>query len=83
MAKAKEGSYSIETSAGLFDLVEISKDPKEMDVLSLLKNDLLKEGQFAAPKQGRVCLASIGAFIIYVSSLTELLETDSKSDHIH
>ena len=84
MAKAKELEFSMEVDgAGIFDLVAISKDSREMEILSVLKNDLLKEGKFSAAKQGRICLASIAAWIIYVSSITEICDTTNESGELH
>lgn len=83
MAKAKEGQYKIETPHGLFDLVNISKDAKETEVLSILKNDLLKEGHFLAPKNGKICYASIAAFIMYIDSICAILDTSNDSPYSH
>lgn len=83
MAKAKEGTYAIETEYGIFDVVAISKDKKEFEVLSILKNDLLKECQFSQPKQGEICLASIAAFIIYLDSVCAILDKTNESNITH
>lgn len=81
--KAKEGEFSLETDYGLFDLVNISKDLKETQVLSILKNDLLKEGKFIAPKNGNICFASIAAFIIYIDSICTILDTTNDTNTTH
>jgi citrate lyase beta subunit len=83
MAKPKEGTYAIETEYGIFDVVAIAKDRKEFEVLSILKNDLLKERQFNHPKQGEVCLASIAAFIIYLDSVCAILDNTNESNITH
>lgn len=83
MAKAKEGTYSFETDCGVFDPVAVSLDKKEHEVLSALKNDLLKNGEFLAPKPGNVCYASICAWIIYCSSITEILSIENRSGFTH
>lgn len=83
MAKAKEGEFSLETPVGIFDVVSISKDLEELEILSILKNDCLKDGKFPEPKPGKICLNSICAFIIYCTSICEILDmnTDNKTTH--
>ena len=84
MSILKAGEFALETEQGLFDLFQLKNDLKETEVLSILKNDLLREGKFQHPKPGKVCYSSIAAFIIYVSSICEILDTqlgDTESIH--
>ncbi len=81
--KPEQGEYAIITPQGVFDLVEIAKDKKEMAVLSELKEELLRHGKFREYGKSKICLASIAAFIMYMSSICEILENDNESGVTH
>jgi len=81
--KAESGEYAIMTNEGVFDLHEISKDKNELEVLSTLKEGLIEQGKFTKPKSGKICLASIAAYIMYISSICEILNEENNSGNIH
>lgn len=83
MGKLREGEFSIETEHGVFDLFLINQDKKELDVLSILREDLLKDSKFAEAKIGRVDLASIAAFIMYIDSMCEIMSAATTTDKFH
>lgn len=69
MAKAKPGEFSLHLDIGIFDAVSLKNDPVESKVLDELKNDLLRQGKFPEPKQGKICWNSICSFIMYLESI--------------
>lgn len=81
--KAESGEFAIETKHGVFDVVEISKDKKDLAVLSEVKEGLIREGKFPQAKTGKICLASIAAYIIYISSVCEILDHENDSGSVH
>lgn len=81
--KAESGEFVIETDHGIFDLLEISKDKKDLAVLSEIKEGLIREGKFPQAKTGKICLSSIAAYIIYISSVCEILDNENDSGVVH
>jgi hypothetical protein len=81
--KAEGGEYAIQTEHGVFDLHEISKDKKDLEILSTLKEEIIREGKFPGPKSGKICLASIAAYIVYISSICEMLDNENDSGIVH
>lgn len=78
----EEGEYAIQTPNGIFDIFFISKDKNEVEVLSAIKESLLKEKKFGRPGPNKICMASIAAFIIYMSSISDILEADT-NEHMN
>lgn len=69
MSKAKPGEFALHLDLGIFDLVSLRNDKIESAVLDELKNDLLRQGKFTEPKQGKICWNSVAAFLMYLESV--------------